>query len=140
MLLLTIVATGFIQTPSPAVVTTGRKSVQIKVVDQNGSDLSGVKVALFQLKYLPRRGTHNAASHRQRPIPEARGKTDASGSVSLFNVAKGEYIAVARLKGTGFGHTRASVNGSDLTVTITLKPKTSRLGGGLHNRPVKAVS
>jgi hypothetical protein len=66
-------------------------------------------------------GSSATTQRRRRPTAVATATTNASGGFTIGNLPDGEYIVVAILKGTGFGHAKADLTGASVSVNITLE-------------------
>jgi len=102
---------------------TGAGTITGTVTGVNGGT-SGVTVKVFE---LPGAGTAAPSSsttgkHHRHLIPVGQPVTTLSdGSFVIPNIAPGNYIVVAVLKGVGRGHAKVQLTGTTASVTITLK-------------------
>jgi hypothetical protein len=107
-------------TAAPPANSTG--TITVKVIDAQGAAVANAKVALI----LPRRHQKGGNSSTQpsgnRPKPDvvAKGVTAADGTFTFANIPQGTYIAIAGLRGDGFGHARVTVTQTPSEVTLTL--------------------
>jgi len=131
----------------PTTAPAGKAVITVKVVDDAGKAVSGVRVSLFLPPAKKAAATPTAAlgTHAQRmaaddgtapatpPAEGGKGKkarpkplqtatTDADGQATFKDVADGTYMVRANLKGAGRGSESVTIaDGKDATVSITLK-------------------
>jgi hypothetical protein len=107
-----------------------KATVTVTVVDASGNKVSGATVGIYPKPAKKHKADAGATTQptddTKKAKPEAivSGETGADGTVALANVPNGDFVAMAKLKGTGNGRAPVTVSGgADTTVTVTLKAK-----------------
>jgi hypothetical protein len=109
-------------TTAPSVNSTG--AITVKVIDAQGAAVADAKVALILPRKHQKGGTSATDTKGNRPKPDviAKGVTGADGTFTFTNIPDGTYVAIAGLRGKGFGHERVTVTQTPSEVTLTLTP------------------
>jgi len=132
---------GFALNAGAADAAVAKGSVKGKVVKSDGTPAAGAEV---RLTVRPERRAKGAAKTEAKPQAApgdakegtkakgrggdreavAHGTTDANGMFNLTDIAPGNYVVAARLKGAGSARENVSVTGTtEANVTLTLKER-----------------
>ena len=127
----------------------GKGTISGAVVDADGKAVAGAEVVVTkapekQAKQNKKQkvGAQNgdvlalvadepaAKEKKPKPEPVAKATTDADGKFAIKDLAAGDYVVTARLKGTGNGKQRVTVaDGKPAEVKISLAPPKKKAEG-----------
>jgi hypothetical protein len=106
----------------------GKATVTVTVVDSAGKAVAGATVSISAAPAKKAKGATTqpdaGTGARTRPTPLETGTSGADGTFALTKIPDGDFVVMARLKGTGNGRAKVTIaDDKDEAVSVTLKAR-----------------